>query len=220
MSKLRKFGEVVPGYGIPVLNEREIRAAAGVIFLMMFISVQFVLFKGDMLLFKYSITIFLIDILIRVLINPGYSPSLIIGRFIVSNQAPEYVGAKQKKFAWILGSILSSIVFIHLVMINAYSPITGIICLICLIFLFFEAAFGICIGCKIYPLFYKERVQYCAGEVCETKSKQNIQKISKSQLVTILLFTLIVILMSILLSDFYKKKPFNLFESNKTIQVK
>jgi hypothetical protein len=29
MSSLKKFGENVEGYDIPVLNEREIRAAAG-----------------------------------------------------------------------------------------------------------------------------------------------------------------------------------------------
>jgi hypothetical protein len=36
--------------------------------------------------------------LIRVYINPKYSPLLILGGFIVRNQKPEYVGAKQKKF--------------------------------------------------------------------------------------------------------------------------
>ena len=33
MSKIIKFGEDVQGYSIPVLNEREIRAAAGILFL-------------------------------------------------------------------------------------------------------------------------------------------------------------------------------------------
>ncbi len=32
MSKLINFGENVEGYAIPVLNEREIRAAAGILF--------------------------------------------------------------------------------------------------------------------------------------------------------------------------------------------
>ena len=38
MSKLIKFGEDVEGYDITVLNEREIRAAAGILFLIMFIA--------------------------------------------------------------------------------------------------------------------------------------------------------------------------------------
>jgi len=40
MKKLIQFGETVEGYTIPVLNEREIRAAAGMLFMLMFISIQ------------------------------------------------------------------------------------------------------------------------------------------------------------------------------------
>ena len=40
MSKLIQFGENVEGYNIPVLNEREIRAAAGILFLATFISLM------------------------------------------------------------------------------------------------------------------------------------------------------------------------------------
>ena len=160
MNKIINFGETVEGYSMPVLNEREIRAAAGILFLMMFVSILKVIFQGDFFLLKYAVIIFLTDILIRVFINPKFSPSLIIGRLIVRNQVPEYVGAPQKKFAWIIGIILASTIFIHLVIVNAFSPITGLICFICLIFLFFETAFGICLGCKFYPMFFKEKVQY------------------------------------------------------------
>jgi hypothetical protein len=143
MNGIVKFGEDVEGYDIPVLNEREIRAAAGILFLVMFISILVAVLKVDFLLLKYASTIFLTDIVIRVFVNPKYSPSLIIGRLIVRNQIPEYVGAQQKKFAWIIGVVLATALFIHLVIINAQSPIAGLICLFCLIFLFFETAFGI-----------------------------------------------------------------------------
>lgn len=99
MNKVIKFGEEVEGYDIPVLNEREIRAAAGLLFLLMFISIMTVILKGDFLLLKYAVTIFLADILIRVFVNPKFAPTLIMGRLIVRNQVPEYVGAAQKKFA-------------------------------------------------------------------------------------------------------------------------
>lgn len=82
MNKAIKFGEEVKGYNIPVLNEREIRAAAGILFLFMFISLMMILFKGEFLMIKYMIIIFLTDFLIRVFINPKFSPSLIIGRLI------------------------------------------------------------------------------------------------------------------------------------------
>jgi len=188
MKNSFKFGEVVEGYDIPVLNEREIRAAAGILFLMMFISLMLIIFKENFLPIKYGITIFLTDFLVRVLINPKYSPTLLIGRMIVGNQTPEYVGAKQKKFSWIIGLVLATTMFILMVLLNSYSVISGIICLICLIFLFFESAFGICLGCKMYSLFYKEKAQYCPGEVCDVKSRQEIQKISKIQFLIIVCF--------------------------------
>ncbi|MDP3174740.1 MAG: DUF4395 family protein, partial [Phenylobacterium sp.] len=67
----------------------------------------------------------------------------------------------QKKFAWIIGVVLAATMFILMVIVNSYSPITGIVCLICLILLYFESVFGICQVCKFYTLFYKEKTQYC-----------------------------------------------------------
>src|SRR3954471_22583876 len=167
MNRIIQFGENTEGYKIPVLNEREIRAAAGLLFLATFIAAMFVLFTNNFLPIKYVLTAFLSDFIIRVFINPKFSPTLIIGRLIVSSQTPEYVGAQQKKFAWIIGVILSATMFILMVVVNSYSPIIGIICLICLLFLFFESAFGICLGCKFYSLFHKEKPQHCPGEVCD-----------------------------------------------------
>jgi len=95
MKKWNQFGEQVEGYDIPVLNEREIRASAGILFLAISVSLVLIIVKGDFLLTKYVVTIFLTDFIIRVFINPRYSPTLIIGRLIVRNQVPEYVGARQ-----------------------------------------------------------------------------------------------------------------------------
>lgn len=220
MNKIIKFGEDVEGYTIPVLNEREIRAAAGILFLMMYISIQTAATKGDFLLLKYAVIIFLTDIIIRVFVNPKYSPSLIIGRLIVRNQVPEYVGAQQKKFAWIIGVVLATTMFVLLVIVNSFSPITGLICLICLIFLFFESAFGICLGCKLYSMVYKEKAQYCPGEVCEVTTKQDIQKTSKVQMIIVFGFIVYIILTVILFNDSISKKPNDLFGIGTSAQTK
>jgi hypothetical protein len=45
---------------------------------------------------KFMVTIFFIDMFIRVIMNPRFSPILIIGRFMVRKQTPIYVGAPQK----------------------------------------------------------------------------------------------------------------------------
>jgi len=211
MKPVIQFGENVEGYNIRVLNEREIRASAGILFLAVFISLMLILFKNNFLPIKYVITVFLTDFIIRVFINPRFSPTLITGRLIVGNQVPEYVGAQQKKFAWIIGIILSATMFILMVVVNSYSPITGIICLICLVFLFFESAFGICLGCKFYPLFHKEKPQHCPGEVCGVKSKQDIQKTSMVQLLIIFAFVGYIVLTVFLFNDDFRKKPYDLF---------
>jgi len=212
MSKTSQFGEQVPGYEIPVLNEREIRASAGILFLFTFTSLMMIIFKGNFLLIKYVITLFLIDFIIRVFINPRYAPSLILGRLIVSNQNPEYVGAAQKKFAWTIGVALAGIMFTLMVVLNTFSIITGIICLICLLFLFFESAFGICLGCLFYGWFYKEKAQYCPGEICDVKSKQYIQKTSWEQLLIVLGFFALVIGLTVFFNDDFSTTPTDLWE--------
>lgn len=58
MNKIIRFGEVVDGYEIPVLNEREIRASAGIFFLLIFLSLMLILFKGQFIMIKYVIIFF------------------------------------------------------------------------------------------------------------------------------------------------------------------
>jgi hypothetical protein len=157
---------------------------------------------------------------VRVFVNPKFAPTLIIGRLIVRNQIPEYVGAPQKKFAWIIGFGLAVIMYVLLVLVNSYSPITGLICFVCLIFLFFESAFGICLGCKFYPLFFKGKVQHCPGEVCELKDRQEIQKTSIIQLLIVFAFIGWIVLTVFLFKDFYSEKPFDLFGLEKHEQAK
>ena len=210
MNKVKQFGETVEGYNIPVLNEREIRASAGILYFFMFLAWMLVIFKENFFMIKLVNSIFLIDFMIRMFISPKYSPSLIIGRLFVRNQTPEYVGAAPKKFAWTIGLVLAWIIFLLLVVMNTTSIITGIICQICLIFLFFEAVFGICLGCKFYPLFHKEKPQYCPGDVCEVKAKQEIQKTSLLQKGVVIASFVFVIAIAILFSSRFSALPIDL----------
>lgn len=212
MSNIIQFGEHVKGYEIPVLNEREIRAAAGILFLLMFIAILTVILTNNFLLLKYVVVIFMTDMAIRVLINPKFSPFLILGRYIVRNQVPEYVGAPQKKFAWKFGFAMSVIIFLLQNVINSFGPITALICLICLVFLFFETAFGICLACKMYARFYKEKVQYCPGEVCEVKDRQEIQKTSRRQWLIALSFVGYMFLIIVFLYEPFNQHPRSLWD--------
>jgi hypothetical protein len=212
MSKVSKFGEDVEGYEIPVLNEREIRAAAGILFVWAFLAVLMAIMKGSFVLLKYFILAFFVDFLIRVFINPKFSPTLIIGRLIVRRQTPEYVGAAQKKFAWVIGLVLVLIMLVLVIFVNSYSPISGIICLICLIFLLFESAFGICLGCLFYGWFYGKKARYCPGEVCEIRDRHDIQKTSWIQLLIVLGFIAFIVLSVILFNEAFSVKPQDLFK--------
>lgn len=220
MGNNMQFGEKVAGYPIPVLNEREIRAAAGILFLATFISLNIILATGNFVPVKYVVTVFLLDFIIRVFVNPRFAPMLIIGRLIVGRQVPEYVGAPQKKFAWIIGVVLSATMFVFLVLVNAYSLITGITCLVCLVFLFFESAFGICLGCKFYPLFFKGRAQYCPGEVCDVRSKHDIQKTSGAQWLIVAGLFVFIALVGSLFNGQFRKAPHYLFENNASAKTK
>ena len=212
MKKVIKFGEDVDGYEIPVLNEREIRAAAGILFVFAFLSVLLAILKGNFVLLKYFILGFLLDFIVRLFISPRFSPTLIIGRLIVSRQVPEYVGAAQKKFAWVIGLFLVLIMLVLVVFVNSYSPITGLICLICLIFLLFESAFGICLGCLFYGWYYDKKAKYCPGEVCEVNARHEIQKTSWVQLLIVLGFIAFIVMSVNLFNDAFSVKPGDLFK--------
>ena len=214
MSKIIQFGETIEGYDIPVLNEREIRAAAGLMFLMMMTAFMHVVLLDEFLILKYTTTIFLLDFFIRVFVSPRFSPTLILGKLIVRDQAAEYVGAPQKKFAWSIGLALASIFFLHLVIANAVSLVSGLICMVCLVFLFFETAFGICLGCKFYPLFFKENTRYCAGQECSAV-RSAMRHISVAQLSVVVGLAIFMTALVFFFGDFYNKKPYILFETAK-----
>ena len=181
-------------------------------FFFAFLSLLLILFNNEFLLAKTVIYLFFFDFLIRLLINPRYAPTLIIGRIIVGNQRPEYVGAPQKKFSWLIGLALSGTMFGLMVVYNTWSIFTGLSCLFCLIFLFFEASFGICLGCLVYNLIYKEKAKLCPGNVCEPNEREEIQKVSRTQWILALGFILFVTGSVYLLKGNFNNKPINLFK--------
>jgi len=190
------FGEKIDKYDVTVLNEREVRASAGILFLFAIISFLNSWLVGDFTFTKIFVIAFLIDFSIRIFINPKYSPSLILGRLAVRNQKVEYVGAPQKKFAWSIGLILAISMFYLLVVKNVIGPVNLFICLVCLLLLFFESVFGICIACKVYDLFHREKAKLCPGNVCEINSKEEIQKTNIAQITIMVSFLIVVYLIS------------------------
>jgi len=187
------FGLIVKDYSVPVLNEREARAGAGLLFVFGFLSFTNSFMLGNFIFTQFFVTFFMIDFSIRI-INPSYSPSLLLGRVFIQNQTPEYVGAEQKRFAWSIGLVLSVIMFFIIVVNPIMTPIKILICFICLILLFSESAFSICLGCKIYNLIKKDSAKYCPGGVCEIKVKEPVQTFNLLQKLIVIIISGMVIL--------------------------
>ncbi len=101
--------------------------------------------------------------------------------------------------------------FFLLVIVNAFSPITGFACLICLILMFSESAFGICVGCKLYGFIKKDKAHYCPGEIRDIKQKYEIQKISIKQWAVIFALLLFIAILYIFFQEIFTLKPHRLF---------
>lgn len=212
------FGEEVAGYGVRVLNEREARAGAGILFLFGFFSFMNSFILHNFLFTKIFVTVFMIDFIIRIFINPKFAPSLLLGRIFIQNQIPEYVAAPQKRWAWFIGLYLSIVMFFLIVVFEVMTPIKIVICLVCLLLLFSEAAFGICIGCKIFNLIYKQNPTLCPGGVCEVRTKDEIQKFSLIQKMIVIAFISVVSFVVVVMMEQEQKNNLNNTTNNEAKQ--
>ena len=177
--KFFSFGESLEGVPYKVLDERTIRASSG---LMLFLGV--IAFINGFILDRYIVIpwvagFLLLNFVIGVFINPRFAPTMALGKLIIYRQSPLYIGAIQKRFAWSLGIALSAtILTLSLFLqqdVSFFEP-TCMLCIICLLFLYFESAFGICLGCKLYTLLIFLKVikkpeikPNCMGNACVTE---------------------------------------------------
>lgn len=171
------FGKYIEGRNYKVLDERQLRASAGIMLLLGIIASinGFILNKYTII--PYISGFFLINFIIGIFINPKFAPTMILAKLIVYKQSSLPIGAIQKKFAWSLGLVLSTVIFsLSLFLINDatfFDPVC-LLCIICLVLLYLESAFGICVGCKLYDLaihlsLLKKPTEKpnCMGDACE-----------------------------------------------------
>jgi hypothetical protein len=187
------FGETRPEFSVPVLNERAVRAAAGIVFVFAMVAFMNAWLQGNFLPTRVFVVAFLLDFGVRILVNPRFSPSLILGQWMVRKQVPEWVGAPQKRFAWGIGLALALAMFFLMVVNQVVGPINLLVCLLCLGLMWLEAAMGICVGCKIYNAIYRDKAQLCPGGVCALPPG-DIPRMRPSQFAIVLLFAGLVAL--------------------------
>lgn len=188
IKKLKKLGFFQYGKYIPdlkidgkeapylVVNEREVRAGAGIMLVLAIFAVSNAWFDQNYLYLKFLILFFFADFFAKVVLGFDYSPINRVARLIVRKQRPDYVGAIQKRFAWSIGLGVSSLMIFLIYIVGLRGPITASICFVCITLFWLETSFGICIGCKIYYGLMKiglikEPVYRpaCPGGVCSVK---------------------------------------------------
>ncbi len=208
MRALLGFGEQVPGYDIPVLNEREARAGAGILFAISLVAFMNAFLAGNFGPIRAVSVIFFVDFFIRVLISPRYAPSLILARLAVRNQTPEFTGAPQKHFAWALGLVLATIMVTLVAGFDVRGPVNMLICVTCLALLFLETAFGICVGCILYRVILQRETELCPGGACEVKIRHPIQMTSRNQLAALTLAGAVIVTAATVLGSGSYVAPF------------
>lgn len=188
-----QFGEHRPEYPVPVLNERAVRAGAGILFVLAFIGFMHAWLLGDFRFTRWFVLVFVLDMALRVGVNPRLAPSLILGQWVVRGQTPEWVGAAQKRFAWALGLALGAVMVWLMVISQSMGPLNVLLCGTCLLLMGFESCFGICLGCKLYNLFHKEQAQLCPGGVCELPAQKKGWGLPLPQAAVLLAFAAVLV---------------------------
>ncbi len=171
MSKIFGFGEKIDKYDFKVINERDARASAGIMFLLGIVTLGHFLLTRNLFWANLFTITFILEFIIRVFINPKYAPYMVLGSLIVSNQEPDWVEARPKKFAWALGVILGAIMT-YFIVFNIMTPARLLTCLLCLLLLYLESVFGICLGCILYKKL-NLKLYKCPGGVCAMPQKRN-----------------------------------------------
>lgn len=160
------IGEAQAGFAEPVLNERAVRASAGILFALALVGFMRAWLLGDFGFVRVFALAFLIDFSLRLFVTPLASPSLVLGQWFVRGQQPEWVSAQPKRFAWALGYVLALVTVYLVVYQGVVGPLNLLVCVLCLTLLFFESAFGICLGCKVYAWLNRSAPEQCAGDAC------------------------------------------------------
>lgn len=159
------IGEFVDGIEVPVVNERAVRAAAGLFVLLGAVGLSIAVFTGDVRVLRIFGIAFMLEMNVRLFAGTRFAPGLLLGGAIVRRQRPEWVGASQKKLAWSLGLVLSFISCGAMGWLGL-PTVALAMCGGCLFVLFLEAAFGICLGCEIQRRFGGTQPQLCPGDSC------------------------------------------------------
>ncbi|CAG5080110.1 DUF4395 domain-containing protein [Parvicella tangerina] len=148
-----RFGEMIPGKAYRVVDENVMRLNAFFIFMIAAASfvIGFGLRKFELL--PFFVGVVWLNFIIGLFVNMNHAPTIFISRLILGKKIKTPIGAIQKKFAWGLGLVLSSVILILSLFLVTNPGLFNLVCMLCLICLgitFSEAALKVCVGCELY----------------------------------------------------------------------
>jgi len=159
-----------------VVNENEVRAAAGLTMVIGAVAFGYAYFAKQYVPLQAAASLFFAEFLIRVTAGLRYSPVGIVARAITLGRAPEWVSAKPKRFAWTIGLVMA-LAMTAITNSGIRGPLPRTMCLICLALMWMESALGLCLGCKIHGLLVRRgwaskdpEYEVCADGSCEVSA--------------------------------------------------
>ncbi|GAA1703846.1 hypothetical protein GCM10009808_22160 [Microbacterium sediminicola] len=160
------IGEWVDGIEMPVINERAVRASAGILFLLGFSAWLFGVITGELQPMRGFGILFALEMFLRLFVGTRFTPTLLLGTLLTRPQRPEWVDAAPKRVAWGIGLVMALLGCLSLGWLGLPAIVAQIVCGGCLLLLYAEAAFGICVGCEISRRFSRTTPTRCAGDTC------------------------------------------------------
>ncbi len=174
------FGEFDASRGFKTVDERVMRGSAGIMLALAMIALVNGFVLDAYIVIPWISGFFVLNFLIGILVDPKLSPTVALSTLLVRKQAASPIGALPKQFAWSLGLVLSTSIFVmslFLLTDDAWFSVVCQLCIICVALLYLETAFAICVGCKLHKVAVRvgllrqpETQPNCMGDACETET--------------------------------------------------
>jgi Domain of unknown function (DUF4395) len=176
------FGDTLEGLAVDgrrvraaVFNEHQVRAAAGITLLLGAVAFVYAYFAKVYLPIKFVTAIFFLEFAVRLLAGIRVSPVGLIAGWMTQRQAPHWVSAKPKRFAWTLGLVMSAaMTLITQADIRGALPLS--ICLVCMTLMWLESVLGLCLGCEVHGVLVRrgwaakdEAFEVCSHAACAVR---------------------------------------------------
>ncbi len=157
----------------PVVNEHQVRAAAGFTMALGVVAFAYAYFEQRYWGLQVVASFFFVEFLVRVTAGISRSPVGVLAGWMTRRLPPDWVSAKPKRFAWTLGLAMSgAMTIITNDGIRGWLPRS--ICLVCLALMWLESVLGLCLGCEIHGLMVRrgwaskdEAFEICSHGACD-----------------------------------------------------